>query len=327
MNISIIGGGLSGIFAAKTLLELGHNPTIIEKSQNIGGRMATRRIGNGHADHGAQFFTVRSPHLQTLTNKWLEENLIKRWFGDDFPRYSATNGMNTFVKYLAIGLNSKLEEQVLQLKPSKLGVIITTQNGNDYLSEAVVITAPVPQALQLLQESPLLLSNQMRETLSASNFKPCFVALLSLSEALSIGKDGIVSDGLPLGVDKIVANDQKGISASPILSVYMTGDWSTQHFEQQDETVLEKIYNFLTPDVIDPSLIVGQQLKRWRYAEATHVYKKPYIKLDDLPIFIAGDSFLTEQDTSGRTRVESAILSGIHVGEAIHREFLNELIE
>lgn len=322
MNISIIGGGLSGVFAARTLFELGHNPTIIEKSRSTGGRMATRRIGNGLADHGAQFFTVRSPQLQTLTNEWLEQKLIKRWFGDDFPRYSGTDGMNSFVKNLAKGLNIKLEEQVLQVKSSELGITITTQNGNAYFSDAVVITAPVPQALQLLQESPLILSNQLKETLSASSFKPCFVALLILIKPLSIEKDGIVSEGLPPGIDKIIANDQKGISACPILSVYMTGDWSAKYFEQQDETVLEQIFAALTHDVIDTSLIVGQQLKRWRYAEATHVYKKPFMQLDDLPIFLAGDSFLTEQDTSGRTRVESAILSGIHVGEAIHREFL-----
>ena len=37
---------------------------IVEKSRSVGGRLATRRIGEGKADHGAQFFTVRSPELQ-----------------------------------------------------------------------------------------------------------------------------------------------------------------------------------------------------------------------------------------------------------------------
>lgn len=319
MNITIIGGGLSGIFAAKTLVEKGDTPIIIEKSKSVGGRMATRRIDEGHADHGAQFFTVRSPELQNLTEEWLENQWIKHWFGKDYPRYTGVNGMTPFVKKLAQDLPVHLEEHVDRIDIIEKGLTLSTNIGKEYASDAVIVTAPVPQSLELLQKSHIPLSNQDNVALIESNFRPCFVGLFSLNKPVSVGEHGIISEHLPRGVDKIVANDQKGISTPPILSVYMNGEWSADHFEQKDEEVVAQILTTISPHVIQTDNVATSQVKRWRYAEATHVYRRPFLKLDDYPIFIAGDSFLTKGDTSGRTRVESAILSGIRVGEAVHQ--------
>ncbi|MHB8110740.1 MAG: FAD-dependent oxidoreductase, partial [Syntrophorhabdaceae bacterium] len=44
MNVLIIGGGISGISAAKVVLKEGHNAIIIENTPNLGGTMA--RIAN-----------------------------------------------------------------------------------------------------------------------------------------------------------------------------------------------------------------------------------------------------------------------------------------
>ncbi|PYZ92176.1 deoxyribodipyrimidine photolyase [Salipaludibacillus keqinensis] len=323
MNISIIGGGLSGIFAARTLRELGHDPTIIEKSRSVGGRMATRRIENGRADHGAQFFTVRSTELQQLTEEWLENKWVERWFGEDYPRYRGTEGMNSLVKKLAEGLPLELEEKVLRINRSGSTVSLTTQNDKEFSSDAVIVTAPVPQALQLLHDSSISLPSHTKSALESLQFKPCFVGLLTLNESISIGKEGIISSGLPHGVDKIVANDQKGISPTSILSVYMTGDWSSARFEEKDEDVLAQIVDILHAEVLSVDQIARSQLKRWRFAEATQVHREPFLQVDNLPIFIAGDSFLTKDDSSGRTRVESAILSGMHVGKAVAQHFYN----
>ncbi|TDL30991.1 deoxyribodipyrimidine photolyase [Jeotgalibacillus sp. S-D1] len=319
MNVLIIGGGLSGIFAARTLKELGCSPVIIEKSRSVGGRMATRRIEDGKADHGAQFFTVRSKELQALTEDWLEKNWVRHWFGDDFPRYTGTQGMNALVKNLAGELPVKLNERVIQLEVSS-NVSLKTDAASQFTGDAVILTAPVPQALELLAASPSARSLQLEKGLSASSFKPCFVGLFTMKKPVKIGEEGIVAADLPAGIDKIISNDQKGISSAPILSVYMTGDWSNEQYKEENQTVLERVIVALSR-YLDPDMIESSQLKRWRYAEASHVFRQPYMQIDNTPVFIAGDSFLTEQDTSGRTRIESAILSGIRTGEAVHKFF------
>ncbi|PPA69023.1 NAD(P)/FAD-dependent oxidoreductase [Jeotgalibacillus proteolyticus] len=318
MNISIVGAGVSGIFAAKTLVELGHHSTIIEKKSSIGGRMATHPIGNGHADSGAQFFTVRSKELSALTDEWLESGLVKKWFGDDFPRYTGINGMGPFIKSLSEDLEISLNEQVtfLSFDQERVNVISSIRES---LYDAVILTAPVPQSLKLLKNSPGVLSPSSEKILYASAFRPCLVGLISLTETLEIGEKGIISENLPDGVDKIIANDQKGISSTPVLSIYMDADWSEAHYNQVEENILEEIISSLNK-ILSPRIISKKLLKRWRYAEAVNVYRQPFLRLDQKPIFLAGDSFLTKNDSSGRTRVESAILSGIYTGRAVHQE-------
>ena len=318
MKISIVGGGLSGIFAARALLERGHQPTIIEKSRSVGGRLATKSIGGGRADHGAQFFTVRSEILQKLTDEWLEQRWIKHWFGEDFPRYSSIDGMRALTEKLAKDLGVVLEERVVDIESAgSQGVTLMTDRGQKISSDAAILTPPVPETLELLVGSQLTLSHETKETLSKISFNPGFVGLLMLKEPFAVGEAGIISENLPDGIDKIIANDQKGISASPILTVYMTGDWSAERFDSTDEAVIKEILHILSPHVLSQEQVQTSQLSRWHCAEAKHVYKKPYLQLDNHPIYLAGDCFLTENDSSGRTRIESAILSGISVGKGL----------
>ena len=41
--------------------------------------MATRRIGAAVVDHGAQFFTVRTPELAARVTRWQAEGLVFEW--------------------------------------------------------------------------------------------------------------------------------------------------------------------------------------------------------------------------------------------------------
>jgi predicted NAD/FAD-dependent oxidoreductase len=54
----IIGAGLSGLVAARTLKDTGVHVTVLEKEEKVGGRMRTDLVEDGVFDHGAQFFTV-----------------------------------------------------------------------------------------------------------------------------------------------------------------------------------------------------------------------------------------------------------------------------
>lgn len=43
LNIAIIGAGIAGITAARTLAKAGHHVHVFEKSRGAGGRMSTPR--------------------------------------------------------------------------------------------------------------------------------------------------------------------------------------------------------------------------------------------------------------------------------------------
>ena len=105
---------MSGLMAANVLLDRGHTVQVIDKGRSVGGRLATRRIGaSGLADHGAQFFTVRTAALQGYVDRWRAQSLVyvwgtgwsdgslKRTAGDGHPRYAVRGGMNKLAKRLA----------------------------------------------------------------------------------------------------------------------------------------------------------------------------------------------------------------------------------
>ncbi|HMQ53993.1 MAG TPA: FAD-dependent oxidoreductase, partial [Anaerolineae bacterium] len=53
-DVLVVGAGLSGLMAANLLKAYGFKVTVLDKGRSVGGRLATRRIGPGRADHGAQ---------------------------------------------------------------------------------------------------------------------------------------------------------------------------------------------------------------------------------------------------------------------------------
>ena len=67
----IVGAGISGLLAANTLKQEAWTVTVLDKGRAVGGRMATRRVGEGTFDHGAQFFTVRGERFANLVEGWL----------------------------------------------------------------------------------------------------------------------------------------------------------------------------------------------------------------------------------------------------------------
>lgn len=63
-KIHIVGGGVSGLIAAKVLEDHGYNPTIIEATDRVGGRLKTDVIDGYQLDHGFQVLLAAYPAAQ-----------------------------------------------------------------------------------------------------------------------------------------------------------------------------------------------------------------------------------------------------------------------
>lgn len=310
MRIGIIGAGLSAIVAARELIRHGHTVELIEKSRSVGGRLATRRIGDGKADHGAVYFTVRGEALNREVNDWLERGWVRVWYADPYPRYVAENGMNALAKRLAQGLTVHLNERAEAVMMMDEAVIVRTDvTTRQY--DRLLITSPLPQALDLLE------AFSVHPALRGLTYAPTFVGLFEFETEITIGADGLVDTELPPDVLKIINNRQKGISATELVSVYMDEAWSAAWYDREEEETLQEIERLLQT-VTKATRIRSRQLKRWRYAQATEVWHEPFYQLERHPIYLAGDVFLEADDASGRTRFESAYVSGLRVVTAMN---------
>src|SRR3954454_11652163 len=123
----IIGAGLSGFAAARTLTDADVRVTVLEKEQKVGGRMRTDLLEDGVFDHGAQFFTVRSNRFEEMVEAWISAGIAEEWtqgFADSngehqedgYPRYKGTRGMSAIAKHLAQDLDVLTSVEVSGLR-------------------------------------------------------------------------------------------------------------------------------------------------------------------------------------------------------------------
>ncbi|MEC7173995.1 MAG: FAD-dependent oxidoreductase, partial [Actinomycetota bacterium] len=75
----IVGAGISGLITARRLADAGVSTMVFDKGRSVGGRLATRRIGEARLDHGAQFMTARSESCATQLEHRPPRGLAAQW--------------------------------------------------------------------------------------------------------------------------------------------------------------------------------------------------------------------------------------------------------
>ena len=317
-QVLIVGAGLSGLMAATLLQENGVNVILIDKGRSVGGRLATRRIGPGKADHGAQFFTVRHQDFEQWVYRWLSKGLAFRWSTgwsngstdvtgkpEGYPRYAIHGGMNALAKNLAQGLNTVLNVRLTAVSCTANGWLAGDEQGNQYASQSIILTAPVPQSLALLEASAYRLPADELAALQRIEYNPCLAGLLWVDGPVNLPNPGAIQQPQQ-PICWIADNRQKGISPQATLITAHGGpEFSRRMWDKSTDEILQAIIDNLAPFFTSHTTIIEAQLKRWRYSAPTTLHPERCMGVFGLPpIIFAGDAF-------GEPRVEGAALSGM----------------
>ncbi|WP_139377102.1 NAD(P)/FAD-dependent oxidoreductase [Halobacillus hunanensis] len=307
-DVAVVGAGLSGIVAARKLKQAGASVLLLEKEETVGGRLATSITAEGKADIGAQFFTVRTEELQQEVEEWLERGWVKRWFGEDYPRYTSVDGMSSLACRLAEGVDTVTSTLITTINARDSYTELHDESGSLYKCKQVLSTLPAPLTANLIGESSFDLKTEAYQTLKEIQFQPTYVGIFQFDQSPPLPENGHIDKQLPAGVERIVDHQKKGISKTPLISVYMTANWSALH--ESGEPILKMIKN-TTFSYLDFQTVVSQQLEIWPYAQASATYHRSFLEIDNQgKLLVAGDAFLRPDDQAGRTRFESAFLSG-----------------
>lgn len=332
-EVLVVGAGLSGLMAANALRQYNLKVTLLDKGRSVGGRLATRRIGAGRADHGAQFFTVRSHKFQAFVNRWLAADVVYEWstgwndglnsqtVSDGHPRYAVRGGMNRLAKHLAEDLEVKLEVRLVAVSPTVEGWQAEDEQGQRYQSRALLLTPPVPQSLQLLTAGQTPLTSQDEMILKKIEYAPCLAGLFVVEGANFLPEPGAVQLA-DASINWIANNQRKGISPeATVITVHAGPEYSRHHWETEETRVMADLEAGLRRYLSQSTKIIEAQYKRWRYALPTSLYAGPCLLAKDLPpLVFAGDAF-------GGPRIEGAALSGLAAAQALAETMTETMTE
>lgn len=311
--IIIIGAGMAGLSAARLLHDANLPVLVLDKGRGVGGRMATRRIGHGRVDHGAQYFTVRDQQFAQRVAEWREAGVVSEW-GQGFVdargirpsgghyRYHGIDGMTSVPKYLAEGLDIYLQIRITTVSKEKNHWLVQSQSGKTFRGQALLLTPPVPQSLELLTAGRVSLPSDFRRDLDRIDYAPCLALLAVFAGASQIpAPGGIHFDEGP--ISWIADNHQKDISPDAhTVTIHAAPDYSRRHWRTNAIDVARKLLEtaapWLHPEVLD------WQIQLWRYSQPIATYPEQALYLPGPPpLVFAGDAF-------GGPRVEGAFISG-----------------
>jgi renalase len=317
----VVGGGITGLITATILQRRGINVTVLDKGKSIGGRLATRRMSHepsieGVFDYGAQYFSVSNPQFQVWVDDWLNQGVIKEWcqgFGasDGKPRYCGVDGTRSIAQYLAQGLDVQTNAKVVEIGYDSQW-LVKTEDAQQYLGEMLLLTLPVPQTLDLLDASLMVLPLDERFALENITYHRCIAVLALLEKPSNIPAPG----GIALEdnyVTWLADNHQKGISPDGYaVTLHASPSFSDDYWESDDDEIAYKILS-ATADYLDSS-VIKYRVHRWRYSLPKTFHVEPYLALSEIPLIMAGDGFVAPN-------IEGAVLSGIAAGELIGKRF------
>lgn len=163
-RVVVVGAGVSGLACARALSAAGRDVLVLESAQGVGGRCATRRVGETPVDFGVAFLHGRDAAFLaavreapgTVLEGWPEEihgtgmPCQPEAFAPGEQRLAFADGVSAFPQHLARGLAIRTGARVVALEPAGRALVLRLDGGERVESEAVVLALAPEQVIDLL---------------------------------------------------------------------------------------------------------------------------------------------------------------------------------
>lgn len=262
VRIVVIGAGISGLACARRLRAAGREVVVVEKSRGPGGRLSTRRDGEDRYDHGAPDVGADPAPFARYRGRLApgpEGRLVP------VPRTSA------LPRAMAAGLDLRAATRAVAVR----GGAVILEDGAILRARAVVVTAPAPQAAELLAEgSPALAARA-----AAVAYDPCWSVMARWDVPLPL-PDALGPTGPLARAARESARPGRAPGERWVLQA--SAAWSAAHLEDDPAGVAAVLAWALHP--APPAALDAH---RWRYATVRTPLGVPFLRDGD--VFAAGD--------------------------------------
>ncbi len=324
-DVAVIGAGMAGLVCAQQLSLAGYSVLVVEKSRGLGGRVATRRLYDTCADHGVCYLKPKGELLGRFVELLSDRHILEVWTDTSFPSYVAPAGMSAIAKFLAQGLEIRLNQRVQAITPTfENKWRLTFESSNEELTAASVVFAiPAPQAFILLEPlGETLLSKAFLDHLRSVEFYPSLSVMAGYPanshplpewKALTFVDD---PDLAWIGLDSSKRPNPK----QPLFVVQSSADFAQRHLESPDlnpagQQMLRRASESVPLSWLDTP--EWMQVHRWRYAFPRNPWNEAFLSAETpLPLVCCGD-------WCGGKLVEGAMLSGLAAAEEINNQMRN----
>ena len=298
---------MSGLVAANDLIAAGHQVVVVDKGRAVGGRMASKRFDGARFDHGAQHFSVRSQAFADAIQAWSFAGVVGVWYeGTSLttdrgvePRHRGVPAMRSICEHLADGIDVRTATRVERVGDRR----VVLESGERLDADAVVVTSPVPQALDLVEAN--LIRPEVRSRLEAFEYDPC-IAVMSVVDGDPGLSDGhLAPDGGPIAW--IADNHAKGVSEIPAVTIHSTPGYARSNLEADRSVWLQDLNGEF--ERLTGASVAASISHRWRYSMPTNPLDIGYLDLGS-GVWLAGEAF-------AGARIEGAFTSGTAVASAI----------
>jgi len=280
-KVAIIGAGIAGLTLGKKM----HNATqldIYEKSRGVGGRLATRYIGEFEFDHGTQFFTAKHDKFKKFIQPLVAAKIIEPWnarfaelygsrvantrtWGIAKEHYVGVSRMNMIGKFFASGLpiHNQVEISEVKFNKSRNKWDLRCSQDKEYTEyDWLIFTAPAEQTFKLLPEYI-----SFKQYIAATKMSGCYTIMLGLNHLPDINFDAAVIKESSLSW--IARNSSKpGRKTNHCLLAQARNSWADKQIarnvaiEEVEETLHKELKKIIRSDLS----IACKGIHRWRYA-------------------------------------------------------------
>jgi renalase len=189
VRVGVIGAGLSGLAAARVLADAGHDVAVFEKSRGVGGRIAARRVDGTVVDHGAPVIEVLAGSaLEALVDALDADDLVELGSPAGVRLVGYRSGATRLAKLMSDGITVTTGVRISALRAAGGQFELAGEQGNTHaVVDAVIVSAPAPQAADLLDASPQ--PRWRAELLRTVPYDPAVMVLAGLRDVAVEGLD------------------------------------------------------------------------------------------------------------------------------------------
>lgn len=339
-RVGIVGAGAAGAAAAHAL-DGQRNVTVLEKSDVVCGRAATRTRGRGRSqityDYGANYVKDGDEGVADLLTGALSEGLaevegsvnvfdadgkVEQGRDSDGHRWSYETGISTLAARLFEQTDARLRHGVRARRLYRRDdrwTVVDDDSEEWGPFDDLVITPPAPQTARLLRAgNPGSARAALADAAEAVPYRSIYTAVCGYEFALDRSYYALINPEQSHEAVGWISREECKPGHVPtgqaVLVVQATPEWSVEHAEADPDEATAELAGHAADVVGDHRLAEPAWTDHtfWRYALADDgVARAPVDDAAETNLHVAGDW------VAGAARIHAALRSGLTAGERI----------